>query len=108
MPPGLTASLDRSEFVNLVGYLSKLGQSGDFRVPNSLFVRRWRAISGDKDWQTKIREEGPAHVVKAEAKNNLLPVYSTVSGSIPFNDLPIADAGLNKYSFVQFEIEVLT
>jgi putative heme-binding domain-containing protein len=35
MPPGLTASLDQTEFVNLVGFLTKLGESGDFRVPNT-------------------------------------------------------------------------
>ena len=108
MPPGLTASLDRSEFVNLVGYLSKLGQSGDFRVPNSLFVRRWRAIHGDKAWQTRIREEGISHVVKPKVKNSLSPLYATVSGGIPIDELPIVEVGLNRYSFVQFEIEVLT
>jgi len=108
MPPGLTASLDRSEFVNLVGYLSKLGQSGDFRVPNSLFVRRWRAINGNKDWQAQIRQGGIQHVVKEDAKNSLLPIYSKVSGEIPLEELPIVETGSNKYSFVQFEIEVLT
>lgn len=108
MPPGLTASLDRSEFINLVGYLSKLGQSGDFRVPNSLFVRRWRAINGNKDWQAQIRQGGIQHVVKEDAKSSLLPIYSKVSGEIPLEELPMVDTGSNKYSFVQFEIEVLT
>jgi putative heme-binding domain-containing protein len=108
MPPALTASLDRKEFVDLVGYLSKLGQSGDFRVPNSLFVRRWRAINGNKEWQAKVKQEGISQVIKEDAKNSLLPVYSQVGGAIPLGELPVFEAGSNRYSAVQFEIEVLT
>ena len=108
MPPGLTASLDKKEFVDLVGYLSKLGQSGDFRVPNALFVRRWRAINGNKDWQDKVKQGGISHVVKEDAMNSLLPMYSQVGGAIPLEELPVFEAGSNRYSAVQFEIEVLT
>src|SRR5690606_36993168 len=78
------------------------------RVPNSLFVRRWRAINGNKDWQAKIRQEGISHVIKTDAKNSLLPVYSRVAGDIPLDELPVVEAGSNKYSVIQFEIEVLT
>jgi len=108
MPPGLTAGLDKKEFVDLVGYLSKLGQSGDFRVPNSLFVRRWRAINGNKDWQAKVKQEGLNHLIKADAKNSLLPVYSKVSGALPLDELSTFEANNGKFSALQFEIEVLT
>lgn len=109
MPPGLTGSLDRSEFVNLVGYLSKLGQSGDFRVPNALIVRRWRAFNGNQDWLSKIQEEGIDYVVKEDSQNRTMPIYSTVSGNLPLNELPLIEVGANRqYSFVQFDIEILT
>ena len=108
MPPGLTAGLDKKEFVDLVGYLSKLGQSGDFRVPNSLFVRRWRAINGNKDWQAKVKQEGVSHLIKADAKNSLLPMYSKVSGALPLDELPTFEVNTGKFSALQFEIEVLT
>jgi hypothetical protein len=104
----LTAGLDKKEFVDLVGYLSKLGQSGDFRVPNSLFVRRWRAINGNKDWQAKVKQEGVSHLIKADAKNSLLPMYSKVSGALPLDELPTFEVNTGKFSALQFEIEVLT
>lgn len=108
MPPGLTAGLEKKEFIDLVGYLSKLGQSGDFRVPNALFVRRWRAISGNKEWQAKVKQEGIGHVIKSDTKNSLLPVYSQVGGGVPLEELPVFEAGAKQYSALQFEIEVLT
>ena len=59
MPAGLTASLEKEEFDNLVGFLSKLGQSGDFRVPNERFVRRWETASGpSRSWQKKSIMKG--------------------------------------------------
>jgi hypothetical protein len=77
-------------------------------VPNSLFVRRWRAINGNKEWQAKVKQEGISQVIKEDAKNSLLPVYSQVGGAIPLGELPVFEAGSNRYSAVQFEIEVLT
>lgn len=109
MPPGLTASLDREEFIDLIGYLSQLGQPGDFRVPNALFVRRWRTINGDKEWNEQIRQQGIGYVVEENAKNRLSAMYSRVSGELPLEELPVVEAGADKpYSFVQFEVEVLT
>lgn len=42
MPPALTASLDRSEFRDLVAYLSSLGRDGAYKAPSNAFVRRWK------------------------------------------------------------------
>src|SRR5690606_10447474 len=55
MPPGLTSGLTREEFINLVGYLTKLGETGKFRVPNTLFVRRWRAFAGNETLSLKLK-----------------------------------------------------
>ena len=68
MPPGLTASLDKEEFNNLIGFLSKLGESGKFRVPTTRFVRRWTVVSGNKELARKIGAEGPGYVAKENAK----------------------------------------
>ena len=109
MPPGLTASLSKQEFTDLVGFLSKMGESGKFRVPNSRFVRRWNIAEENKDLAKKIVVEGPAYVIKDKAKVAFLPAYSKVSGDLPMDELPVVDAGANKkYSFIRFEIEVLT
>src|SRR5690606_28933882 len=58
MPPGLTASLDKQEFIDLVSYLSKLGKSGSFRVPTERFVRLWHAVSANDELRDKIKAEG--------------------------------------------------
>ncbi|MFC4874202.1 PVC-type heme-binding CxxCH protein [Negadavirga shengliensis] len=108
MPPGLTASLDREEFINLVGYLSKLGSSGTFRVPHERYVRRWRAVSGNEALISKLRERGLAHMVDPDTKLNLLPFYSKVAGDLPLEELPIMKIGDGQQiSVIRFEIEVL-
>ncbi|MEX2592866.1 MAG: PVC-type heme-binding CxxCH protein [Anditalea sp.] len=109
MPPGLTASLDREEFINLVGYLSRIGESGKFRVPNAQLVRRWSALTGNEELISKIREDGIDHIVKENTKMGIQPAYSKVSGDLPIEELPIIEVNPNqRYSFVNFEIEVLS
>ncbi|WP_245776552.1 PVC-type heme-binding CxxCH protein [Spirosoma endophyticum] len=109
MPPGLTASLDKEEFSNLIGFLSKLGESGKFRVPTTRFVRRWTVASGNKELTRRIGTEGPGYVAKDNAKVPWQPEYSKVSGDLPLDELPIIDANADKrYSFVRFEIEVVS
>jgi hypothetical protein len=108
MPPGLTANLEKEEFINLVGFLSKLGESGNYRVPNALFVRRWKVVSRNKELSENIRREGLSYVVKNETKISLQPIYSKVSGDLPVEELPVIEVNPSKaFSFVRFEIEVL-
>lgn len=109
MPPGLTSSLERHEFIDLVGYLSKLGESGKFRVPNERYIRRWRTVGSNQAFESQIKEEGPGYVVNENAKKRLLPAYSMTSGALPLNELPVLEGGSGQsYSFVIFELEVLT
>lgn len=109
MPPGLTASLDQQEFIDLIGFLSKMGESGKFRVSNTRFVRRWSTVEDSRELAKKVAAEGPVYIVKDKVKIAFQPVYSKVSGDLPVNDLPVIEAGSGKkYSFAKFEIEVLT
>jgi putative heme-binding domain-containing protein len=109
MPPGLTASLEKEEFINLVGFLSKLGESGKFRVPNARFVRRWDIVSGSKELSKKISDEGLGYVVKENAQVSVRPVYSKVSGDLPLEELPVVEVKSDKrYSFTRFKIEVVS
>ncbi|MCY7356809.1 MAG: c-type cytochrome, partial [Rudanella sp.] len=109
MPSGLTAGLDREEFANLVAFLSKMGESGQFRVPTARFVRRWSAVSATKELVKKIREEGISYVVKDNANVPLQPLYGKVSGDLPLDELPTIDLSpAKRYSFVRFEIEVVS
>jgi putative heme-binding domain-containing protein len=109
MPPGLTASLDKEEFVNLIGFLSKMGESGKFRVPTARFVRRWNTISATKELTRKILAEGPGYVTKDNAKVSWQPAYSKVSGDLPLDELAVVEVSAGKqYSFVRFDIEVIS
>lgn len=108
MPAGLTASLDKEEFVNLLGFLAKMGESGKFRVPTTRFVRRWTTVSPTKELSGKLRAEGLGAIVKDNAKLSGQPAYSKVSGDLPIEELPVIIANANKpYSVVRFEIEVI-
>jgi putative heme-binding domain-containing protein len=109
MPAGLTAGLDKEEFRDLIGFLSKMGESGKFRVPTTRYVRRWNVISSDKDLAKKIVNEGIGYVVKNNAKLSYEPAYSKVAGDLPLDELPIIEAGTNKkFSVIKFEIEVVS
>ncbi len=108
MPAGLTAGLEKDEFVNLIGFLSKLGEPGDYRVPNTRFVRRWMTVAASKELSKKISDEGVAYLVKQTARIPLIPAYSKVAGDLPIEELPILEVSTNKkYSVVSFEVEVL-
>jgi putative heme-binding domain-containing protein len=109
MPPGLTASLDKEEFINLIGFLSKLGESGKFRVPTARFVRRWNTVASSKDLVKKILADGPGYVARDNAKVSFEPIYSKVAGDLPLAELPVIELNPGKrYSFIRFEIEVVT
>ncbi|WP_186738671.1 PVC-type heme-binding CxxCH protein [Spirosoma utsteinense] len=109
MPAGLTASLDKEEFINLVGFLSKMGESGQFRVPTARFIRRWTTASPTKELSTRLSADGLGYLVKPMAKLALQPAYSTVSGELPIEELPLIVANGNKsYSAIRFDLEVVS
>jgi putative heme-binding domain-containing protein len=109
MPGGLTANLEKQDFTNLVSYLSNIGESGRFRVPNERYVRRWSAVSTDKKLVNRIRETGIGQIVNDKEDISVQPVYSKVSGELPLEELPVFALNSGKqYSFVKFDVEVLT
>ncbi|MFB3133880.1 MAG: dehydrogenase, partial [Rhodothermales bacterium] len=105
MPAGLTAQLDRDAFVDLVAFLSALGEEGAYRVPRTPYVRRWRVLPATEDIQTRLQQSGVAFA--AEASNlPWTPAYSTVAGALPLDELPELTHDETRYSFVQFELDV--
>ncbi|MGX5857522.1 PVC-type heme-binding CxxCH protein [Dyadobacter jiangsuensis] len=109
MPPGLTASLDRDQFVNLVAFLTKLGEPGDFRVPATRYVRRWETIELSKELAAKFSMDAGPVIAGKGAKVTTLPAYSKVSGELPIDDLAEMKNSAGKpFSIVRFEVEALT
>lgn len=107
MPPGLTASLDYDEFVDLVAFLSALGEEGPYRVPASpegeQTVRRWRVLHPSDEIAEGIRQTGASFAVAAQDAT-WAPAHSTVAGDLPLPELPEAGG----YSIAYFEVDIET
>jgi putative heme-binding domain-containing protein len=108
MPPGLTAQLEREEFVDLIGFLSQLGEPGDFRVPDARLVRRWRMLGNVNQVVELLNDRGAAAVVTSD-ENELQwrNMYSLVSGALPLDEIPVVESESGQQmSFVRFEVDV--
>lgn len=106
MPPGLTSQLTREEFVDLVGFLSKLGETEEYSVPEADLVRRWRVLERTDEVDSLMNQGGVTPAVTDASDLPWQPSYSTVSGELPLEDLPIIEVGGEPHSFAQFEVEV--
>jgi len=109
MPPGLTASLRRDEFVDLVRFLSELGKEGDYKVPRERYARRWRvAESAGGAVGTLLRRSGVNASMLADERISWTPAYSRVSGELPLEGLDISNGFQSNISIARFEFEVTT
>ena len=106
MPPGLTASLRKDEFIDLMSFLSALGKEGEYKVPSGRQVRRWRVLPKDSRTSGLIKTKGIQFTLNG--KNNLpwKPVYSYVDGGLPLAEMGINNGFNNILSIAKFEIEV--
>lgn len=82
MPAGLADQLhSRSEFLDLVKFISVLGRPGEYANDESPVIRKWRVISASESGDLQ-RDEVP------DDDADWLPAYSKVSGELPLEDLP--------------------
>ena len=93
MPKGLSSLLTRAEFVDLVRFLSELGKPGAYVIRPTPSIHRWRAL--------KTTPEEIGDVLQADV-GQWLPVYSTVDGALPLNDIVALTS--EKVAYVQGEI----
>jgi putative heme-binding domain-containing protein len=111
MPVGLTDTLTRSEFVDLVRFISELGKVGSpYAVGKERLVRRWMVLTdaplarqqfGRVDFESR-------HMV---AKRDIWrTAYSQVSGTLPVAELPVFDTKIfpPKMTLVDFQLDVST
>lgn len=99
MPAGLLASLNREEFLHLVSFLSRLGETGEFRLPAEQYVRNWysaplpaSATPTADELEQLMMEPGQ-------------PLYSRVNGALQMSDLPASDAGSAALLWFYIEVE---
>ncbi|MEX0741371.1 MAG: hypothetical protein WD079_01145, partial [Phycisphaeraceae bacterium] len=107
--PGLTASLNRDEFVDMVSFLTKLGTDGDFNIGPEQVARRWRYLAETDDANETVVEHGVAGIVANAEQHAWLPVYSRVSGNLALDSLPAigdADRHQQRFRILRFDLNV--
>ncbi len=108
MPPGLTASLRRDEFVDLVRFMAELGKEGKYKVQADGVIRRWRLPQPPPDFWQVINRDGLRALTVDQAGLNWVPVYSMVGGDLPLAEIPEVKLYQASGRVAQGEIEVTT
>ncbi|GAA5222441.1 PVC-type heme-binding CxxCH protein [Membranihabitans marinus] len=106
MPPGLTAGLEREEFVDLVGFLSKIGEPGPYRISNKNLVRYWESLSVSDNTSIEINSGQWSKIIEGNDDWAWLPIHSMVSGSLPLSEVPVTDIKGQSFKIVKVNIKV--
>jgi putative heme-binding domain-containing protein len=106
MPPGLTGSLRRDEFVDLVRFLSELGKEGDYKIKGENTLRRWKVLNYSPTLNEVMNKDGFRALGKENPGYAWSPAYSKVNGELPIAEVPKFQVFIHKMSAVQTEIEV--
>lgn len=110
MPPGLTASLRKDEFADLIKFMSRLGKEGDFNVGPERFVRTFRYLDdndGDQGYADMVRHKPMVFVTSDDPRMIWLPGYAMTSGVIPLQELSqLRRQGKENYHYLKFNLDV--
>lgn len=103
MPEGLVNAMTRTEFLDLVRFISELGRPGAYATPNIPLARTWRMLKPvPADLAGPLPPEAGRRLM-SDGGLTWQPAYSAVSG-----ELPAADLGSGPVAFVQTRFEVGT
>ena len=114
MPVGLVDKLTRAELIDLVRFMSELGKPGPYAAVTARVVRRWETLQPTNETYKRLTRTSDTQVIAEDSGLTWVPVYSTVSGSLPPSDIldftlrgrvAIAD---RKFGFVRCMINVTT
>ncbi len=108
MPPGLTASLRRDEFLDLVRFLSELGKEGSYKLQADGVIRRWRLPQPTPDFAQVVQRDGLKAIAGDASGLSWVPVYSHVGGDLPLAEIPEVTLFPVPGRVAQGEIEVTT
>lgn len=108
MPPGLTASLRRDEFLDLVRFLSELGKEGSYKVQADGVIRRWRLPQPGPDFAAVVQRDGLKAIAGDASGLSWVPIYSHVGGDLPLGEIPEVKLFPAVGRVAQGEIEVTT
>lgn len=89
MPEGLTDTLTKQEFGDLVAFLSALGKVGGPYAPSKArVVRRWQVIDPTSANLNAFRRGRVSAAAEPDNTFAWSPAYSMVSGDLPLAELP--------------------
>jgi hypothetical protein len=93
MPDGLTDTLTRGELLDLVRFLSELGKVGPYAAGRERVVRRWQVLDPAPEGRQLLRRRGSPALASSHPSLHWEPVYSTVAGLLPREDIPNLEVG---------------
>ncbi|MBC8113212.1 MAG: sorbosone dehydrogenase, partial [Candidatus Saccharimonas sp.] len=94
MPVGLVDKLTRPELVDLVRFMTELGKPGPYAATTARIVRRWETLQPTEQSYKRLTRTSDTQTIADDKDVNWLPVYSSVAGSLPLQD--ILDFTFNK------------
>ncbi len=100
MPVGLVDPLTRGELVDLVRFLSELGKVGPYSIGKARIVRRWQFIIPNRAPQSQTSP--------ADSELTWVPVYTTVAGLLPLQDLKEVPSKTGTISVIRSDFDVTT
>jgi putative heme-binding domain-containing protein len=106
MPDGLTDTLTRQEFVDLVRFLSELGKVGPYAPNPARLVRRWQYLDPTPAATNLFRRSRVTAAVENPAQFPWQPVYAKVGGDLPVGEIPsfVVWNGSDPLSVVRFQL----
>jgi putative heme-binding domain-containing protein len=111
MPEGLTDTLSKQEFADLVRFLSELGKVGTPYAPDKArLVRRWQVLDPTPQDMNAFRRGNLALAADPLNTFRWQPAYSKVSGDLPLGELPKFSVWNNtaEQTVLRFQLDVTT
>jgi len=98
MPPGLSASLTKDEFIHLIAFLSNLGKGGDFAFASNAYVRKVQSLNVDDNMRVAFLK-GQAEFWDKQADLAWEPSLARVNGFHPLKEGA-------KFTIMRFECDI--
>lgn len=109
MPAGLTDTLTRGELLDLVRFLSELGKVGPYSLSRARVARCWQVLEATAAAKQLLESRGLEAPVNDDPALLWSPMYSTVAGALPLDDVPLSKPGKDKQvGFIRCQLDVTT
>ncbi len=110
MPEGLTDTLSKQEFADLVRFLTELGKIGPYAPSKARVVRRWQVIDPTGPNLELFRRNRVSTAAEPDTAFTWSPTYSRVSGDLPLAEQAKFSVWSNtaEQTVLRFQLDVTT